>query len=143
MSNSSIYLSILIFKGDPLDYQMYRHTSLCLHTDNSSSALIAEVVGPIGEFQFETRQLVNPHESPGLAKSVEVGQLITQITFDQLVDVLRTLPVENSDREFNCQVWVESALRTLRDLGHLASDAYEKGVDGMVDAIAEAEDEEE
>jgi hypothetical protein len=51
--------------------------------------------------------------------------------------------VRNYDAEFNCQIWVEAALRRLRDMRLLGSEAYTEGVDGMVDAIAEAEDEEE
>ncbi len=73
MTTPAIHFSILIFKGDPLDYHIYRHTALCVHTVDSNTSLIAEVVGPIGEFQFETREIADLHDSLGLAKTVEVG----------------------------------------------------------------------
>jgi hypothetical protein len=60
-----------------------------------------------------------------------------------MVEILRTIPVKNWDLEFNCQMWVETALKRLSELRMLSEDAYAKGVDGMVDAIAEAADEED
>lgn len=61
----------------------------------------------------------------------------------QTIDILRAVPVRNWNTESNCQIWVEAALRRLRDLRMLSSEVYTKGLDGMVDVIAEAEDEEE
>ena len=128
MSTTRIHLSILVHKGDPLDYQMYRHTALCFHSNkNDSPSVIAEVVGPIGEFQFETKELACLHESPGLAKEVDVGGLTKSTTAEFIVEILKTVPIENLDPEFNCQVWVEKALRTLRDLEYLSGEDYEKG----------------
>jgi len=60
-----------------------------------------------------------------------------------MIDILRAVPVRNWDAEFNCQIWVEAALRRLRDLRLVSGEDYTRGVDGMVDAISEAEDEEE
>lgn len=61
----------------------------------------------------------------------------------QIFQILRAVPVLNHDREFNCQTWVEAAIRKLRDKSMLASDSYMHGLDGLVNAIAEAEDEED
>jgi hypothetical protein len=72
-----------------------------------------------------------------------VGNSLTSVGRGQLIDALQAIPVRNWDAEFNCQIWVEAALRRLRDLRMLSGEAYVEGVDGMVDAIAEAEDEEE
>lgn len=55
---------------------------------------------------------------------------------------MRAVPIDNRDREFNCQVWVEAALKSLTASNMLSSEMYERGLDEMVDAIAEAKDEE-
>lgn len=49
--------------------------------------------------------------------------------------------VENGDPEFNCQQWVDYALRTLCHANYLTAEEYDKGVNGMIDATMEAEDE--
>lgn len=54
-----------------------------------------------------------------------------------------SIPISNRDIEFNCQTWVERALKVLRDSGALTPAQYDDGVNEMVDAIAEAEDEDE
>lgn len=59
-----------------------------------------------------------------------------------LKQVFASIPINNRDIEFNCQTWVERALKVLRDSGALTAAEYDQGVNGMVDAIAEAEDEE-
>lgn len=51
--------------------------------------------------------------------------------------------MRNWDAELNCQTWVEAASSRLRNLRLLSDEACTEGVDGMVDAIAEAADEEE
>ena len=61
----------------------------------------------------------------------------------RMTDTSRAVPERRHDAEFNCQIWVEAALRRSRDLRMLSSEAYTEGVDGMVDAIAETGDDEE
>lgn len=72
-----------------------------------------------------------------------MGSSLVSVVHDQMIDILRAVPVRNWDAEFNCQIWVEAALRRLRDLRLVSGEDYTRGVDGMVDAISEAEDEEE
>jgi hypothetical protein len=59
------------------------------------------------------------------------------------VGALRRVPIRNDDRELDCQQWVEDALGRFRDGGMLSSEAYDRGLDGMSDAISEATDAEE
>ncbi|KAM0718125.1 hypothetical protein Q7P37_006457 [Cladosporium fusiforme] len=122
---------------------MYRHTSLFIKFANGNPSTLVHVVGPPGEFNFEHRDSYDPSQSLSLAKTVDVGFLSVQASRGQMIQIMRTIPVQNEEREFNCQMWVETALRKLKEMGMLASNLYTKGVDGMVDAIAEAEDEED
>lgn len=137
MAATSVHVSIAIYRGEPLDYQKHRHTSLFFRFGDGSPATLAHVVGPTGGFEFATREGYDPAQSETLADLAEVGMLSVPSSRTQVVQLLRSVPVRK-DREFNCQLWVEAALKKLQDLGMLANDLYEKGLDSMVDAIAEA-----
>lgn len=63
-------------------------------------------------------------------------------TIDEAVEEPRPVAVQERDREFNCLVFVERALRSQRESGYLSSDAYNKDPNGAVNDTAEAEDEE-
>jgi hypothetical protein len=143
MSLAPASINILIFKGEPLDYQRYRHTSLHISFPDEQDPFVAHAVGPPGEYEFQVREPYDSSELQGLVRTVKVGNLSTSIAREQLIEILRAVQVRNWDVEFNCQIWVEAALRRLRDLRILSGEAYTEGVDGMVNAIAEAEDEEE
>ncbi|CZT14240.1 uncharacterized protein RCC_00215 [Ramularia collo-cygni] len=136
---TAVHLSIIVYKGSPLDYPQYRHTALWLRFGDGSPPHLVHVVGPPGGFVFESGESDKPWETQGFAKMVEVGRLLVSATPVQTVQALRRVPIVNSDREFNCQTWVEAALKTFKVAGHLSADSYERGVDGMVDAIDEAE----
>lgn len=140
---TTIHISIIIYKGSPLDYPQYRHTALWLQFADRSPSLIIHVVGPSGGFEFECKQNSRPWEDQSLAKTVDVGHLTVATTPSQIAQTLQRIPVDNGDREFNCQTWIETALKRFRDSGDLSYEAYDKGLDSMVDAIAEAEDVEE
>lgn len=58
----------------------------------------------------------------------------------QLVALISQTPPDNSNREFNCQTWVEAILKGLGDAGYLLQEDYSKGIGGMVDAKMEAAD---
>ena len=143
MTPTAASLSILIFKGEPLDYQRYRHTSLHITFPDPQEPLVAHAVGPPGEYEFQIREPYDSIESQGIVRTVKVGSSLVSVVHDQMIDILRAVPVRNWDAEFNCQIWVEAALRRLRDLRLVSGEDYTRGVDGMVDAISEAEDEEE
>jgi hypothetical protein len=142
MAAATVHISIAVFKGDPVDTQRYRHTSLFITFANQDPSVIIHVVGHPGEFEFDTQDGWDPSQDQSLARLVDVGFLSVESTRDQITQILRRVPVDNVDREFNCQTWVEGALKKFRDLGMLTSALYAQGLDEMVDVIAEATDEE-
>lgn len=142
MAAATVHISIAVFKGDPVDCQRYRHTSLFITFANQDPSVIIHVVGPPGEFEFDTQDGYDPSRDQSLAKLVDVGPLSVESTRDQITQILRRVPIENEDREFNCQTWVEGALKKFRELGMLTGALYAQGLDEMVDVIAEATDEE-
>ena len=143
MTAALVQISVAVYEGEPIDYPSYRHTSLFFEFANREPSLLAEVVGPPEEYEFQTKDGDHPSQSQGIAKLVKVGVSLVEVRRAQMIEILRTIPVKNWDLEFNCQTWVETALKRLTELRMLSEDAYTKGVDRMVDAIAEAADEED
>jgi hypothetical protein len=142
MAAATVHISIAVFKGDPVDCQRYRHTSLFITFANHDPSTVFHVVGPPGEFEYDIQVGYDPSGDQSLAKLVDVGLLSVESTRNQIIQILRRVPIENEDREFNCQTWVEGALKKLREMGMLTDALYAQGLDEMVDVIAEATDEE-
>ncbi|KXS93527.1 hypothetical protein AC579_3009 [Pseudocercospora musae] len=133
------HLSIVVWKGDPVDFPQYRHTALCFRFPDSLTPITIHVIGPPGEYVYELRGSDDPAFNHGIAGIVNVGMLSKSTTDSHLDRILRAVPVGNSNPEFNCQIWVEKALKSLENLHLLTDEAYLRGVDGMVDIIAGAD----
>ncbi|KAL0257889.1 hypothetical protein SLS55_007057 [Diplodia seriata] len=156
---ASLSVSILVFKGDPLDYQRNRHTALAFRplfqaggqqlppsaSSSGSSALVVHVVGPPGELGLQVYDGYDASRDPGrtLVRAVLVGTLRKEITKTELVQLLAQVPIDNADREFNCQSWVEKGLRLLRRQEWVSEHEFEQGLDAMVECILEADEEPE
>lgn len=141
MAAATVHVSIAVFKGDPVDSQRYRHTSLFITFANQDPSAVYHVVGPPGEFEYVIQSGYDPSSDQSLARLVDVGNLSVESTRVQINQILRRVPIENEDREFNCQTWVEGALKKFREMGMLTGALYAQGLDEMVDVIAEATDE--
>lgn len=135
---TNIHVSIIVHKGDPLDWPEYRHTALWLRSDDGSPALIVHIIGASGTFEFQIRPDSHPDEDKLYVRTVDVGHLDGAMSAAQVVEALQRVGIDNRDREFNCQTWVERALKEFVVAGWLAGDVYEQGVDGMVEGISEA-----
>lgn len=69
--------------------------------------------------------------------------MTVQATSAQTIRALRGVRIDNEDREFNCQTWVQKALHMFKNVRYLPAVSYDAALDGMVDAISEAKDVEE
>jgi len=130
---------IAVYKGEPVDFQKYRHTGLWFVPEESGSTLFCHVTGSTGDFTFESRTNYNPTSSETLAKTIEVGATQQKLTAAALLGEMQACPVRNDDMEFNCHGWVEAALKRLSLAGYLTNEEYENGFDKMMDATLEAE----
>ena len=140
MTTPNAHLSIIVYKGYP-DWQQFRHTSLWIRFSDESPATMFHIIGASGFFRFEAYENPNPTESKKFAEMVEVGYLTSPASFTQVRQALQRILIDNQDREFNCQTWVENALKRLVEDGQLSTADYDRALNGMVDAIAAAEDE--
>ncbi|CAL5866468.1 uncharacterized protein PFLUO_LOCUS676 [Penicillium psychrofluorescens] len=111
-------LSILVYVASPLDFARYRHTALYFQfpAETASEAdlksSLMEIVGSHGFFTFSER-----------------------VNWD--------IPIHSTgvERDWNCQNWVGDVLARLVATDYLDSAERNRGLDGMVDAILEAKDE--
>jgi hypothetical protein len=133
---------IAIHKGDPLDYQKYRHTGVWLvPVGGSGSNYYCHIRGTPGEFVYETRTNYDPQSSRTFAKLIGVARTTKEATAAEITDVMRLTPVQNDNWEFNCQIWVETAVKRLYQQGYISEKQYFDGTDAMVEATMEAVDE--
>ncbi|KAF7185186.1 hypothetical protein HII31_13461 [Pseudocercospora fuligena] len=137
---ANISVSIIVYQAEPLDYWWTRHTALWLQFSNGSPSTLVHIVGPTGGFSFEHREVLEPWQSQSFAKRVDVGVLSRPATAAQTIAALRSVPIRNDDREFDCQTWVTAALDMLRGYSLISNEMHAAGVDGMVDALYEARD---
>ncbi len=53
---TQIYATIAVYKGDPVDYQKFRHTALYFEFQNESTPVLIHAVGPPGELSVQIRE---------------------------------------------------------------------------------------
>ncbi|EOD45705.1 hypothetical protein GTA08_BOTSDO03033 [Neofusicoccum parvum] len=147
---SALVVSILVFKGEPLDYQRHRHTALSFRPlfpedAGGPGALVVHITGPPGELGFQVYDRYDASRDPGrtLVKDVMVGTLRKEASKAEVVQLLAGVPIENWDREFNCQSWVEKGMRKLREIEWVSEEEFEQGLDGMIECILEADEDPE
>ncbi|KAI4926449.1 hypothetical protein J4E85_006742 [Alternaria conjuncta] len=144
VSNSlpTITLSICVFKGFPLDYQEYRHAGLCFRPDGGTAMMI-HTTGPNTAYELQTKDNFNPSKSLSFAKEVTVGKIRTPMTKARLAALIYQTPIDNRNPEFNCLLWVGDALERLAAAGYITKEECTGGIEKMVDATMEAEEEPE
>jgi hypothetical protein len=135
----AVSLSIIVYKGSPIDAPEYRHTALFLEFPDTTTLLV-HVTGASGFFQPEVKPGENPTKSKGFIKKIHVGSIQGQ-TKAVIESTIKVTPVNNSDRSWNCQHWVGDALKRLSDRQWITSDARSKAIDAMAEVISDAPDE--
>ena len=138
---STYTLHIVVFRSEPLDYQKFRHTALWLVPEEEDGPqLFCHVTGLTMEFEFEVRRDYDPQSSAKFEKAILVGTTTQALTESEILGELEDTAIMNDDPEFNCQVWVEQALKKLSGAGYITEQEYEDGVNGMIEATLEAAD---
>lgn len=83
MAKHRYHLDIVIFRGSPLNFQKYRHTSLYLK-DEVGSACLYHAKGTNGALTFEARKEYALTQSRHLAKRISVGCLAFRLDESEL-----------------------------------------------------------
>jgi len=98
------------------------------------------IVGPQQAFRLDIRSNYDPADSIKFEKAIVVGTLSKEMTKAQLMAFVSATSIDNSNIEFNCQVWVSDAVQRLVGAGYLTAAEGDEGIGGMVDATLEAKD---
>ncbi|KAJ5918241.1 hypothetical protein N7454_010616 [Penicillium verhagenii] len=148
-------LSILVFVASPLDYARYRHTALFFEFDppatQHANAKNQHTQPETQETECIKSSMMEVIGSPGfmsffehLARVVPVSRLPDTIPTSRLRSTVSETSIldGDGDTDWNSQNWVADALSRLVTCGYLDEGARDRGLDAMVDAVMEAEDEE-
>ncbi|KAJ6114811.1 hypothetical protein N7486_000589 [Penicillium sp. IBT 16267x] len=128
-------LSILVFVASPLDYARYRHTALYFEFEPQAQAPATN--NP--QTDVDTEYIKSSVMEYYVLRSRTRDPRIYNPDFN--TDI--TPPVCSLENAYwNNQNWVGDALGRLVGAGYLDSEARDRALDAMVDAIMEAEDEE-
>ena len=131
-------LSILVFKGDPIDAIEFRHTALFLEVPGFPTSLL-HVTGGRGFFDFERQLGRAPEDSKLFIRKILVGTVVRQERAT-IEAIIMATSVRNADRSWNCQNWVGDALKKLSDYQVITREARTKAIDDMTEVVVEAPD---
>jgi hypothetical protein len=135
-------LSIIVYRGDPVDAPTTRHTALFVEFENGDNVL-SYVVSGHGFFQHEESWNIDqPSNSRHFEQSIWVATFET--TEDEAMYIrneLRNTPINNEESSWNCHTWVGDALERLRDAELLSQEWFIAVVGQMVGVVFEAPDE--
>ena len=142
------HVSIIVYEGDPVDLMVYRHTLLWFtfieEDDQHQQRFICHIKGTNPTYEREMRDESNvplmSSQSP--TANIPVSRFKKPARREDITTLIESVPIHQLDREFNCQTWVDFALKSLRDEGYISGVDYDTAIDRMVDVISEARDEE-
>ncbi|KAJ5130467.1 uncharacterized protein N7515_006506 [Penicillium bovifimosum] len=131
-------ISILVYKGVPVDFTKYRHTALHAQYPTGESDWL-HVVGAHPFFKFQ-KDSQNPSSEPPIA-SIPVSTAPESVSKFVIHMACASTPVRNRnrDRDWNCQNWVGEALAELVKVGCLTEEERRLAIGEMVEIILEAE----
>ncbi|KAJ5749202.1 uncharacterized protein N7511_010898 [Penicillium nucicola] len=134
-------LSILVYKGTPIDFPRYRHTALhALYTKNDYEWLHVVAAHPFFKFQKDRHNPIS-EEPIAWIPVCTVPEAVTRAMIHAACS-RTTVRNEPTDRDWNGQNWVGEALAELVDVGALSFEQRSLAIGVMTDVILEAEDEE-
>ncbi|KAJ5924708.1 hypothetical protein N7466_008895 [Penicillium verhagenii] len=140
----STTISIVIFRGDPLDWAMYRHTAIHVQYADSENTIL-HVTGAHPFFEYTPMDNHPQDLTLHLVASVPVATPPDSITKSMIQNACKRTPIWNDPQhpDWNCQNWVGDALARLVAIGCVTNEERSAAVAQMVDVCLEAEDEPE
>lgn len=137
-------LTIVIFRGDPVDWAMYRHTALHVkHLDGQDQIL--HVTGAHPFFEYSPQFATPADTGLKIEALIPVSNPPDEITRAMIENACVQTPVRNDPfhQDWNCHNWIGEALTKLVAIGCLSEEQRSQGITRMVDVCLEAEEEPE
>ncbi|KAJ5648025.1 hypothetical protein N7490_004397 [Penicillium lividum] len=138
----STTVSIVVFRGDPIDWAMYRHTAIHVHFADGQDSIF-HVTGAHPFFKYTPLNNHPKNLNLTVVASIPVCSPPDSITKRMIQETCIRVPVWNDPRhsDWNCQNWVGEALAGLVAIGCVTQEERLNAVAQMVDVCLEAEDE--
>jgi hypothetical protein len=139
--NNSQTLSIVVYRGDPVDAQSTRHTSFFIEFSDGGN-LVSHVTGGSGFFQLEEKWNTSPpYESRHFERMIPVVTAQTPTANNlNIRNTIYSTPINNAERAWNCQTWIGDGLRRLQEAELIPATTATRAADQMVDVLMEAPD---
>ncbi|KAJ5092832.1 hypothetical protein N7456_008693 [Penicillium angulare] len=138
----STTITVAVFRGDPLDWAMYRHTAIHVqYADGEDNILHVTGAHPFFEYTLQ-----NDHPAQvnlKLEALIPVSSPSNAFTKAMIQSTCAITAVRNDleHQDWNCQNWVGEALANLAAIGCITRQERSDALDKMVDVCLEAEDE--
>jgi len=132
-------LSIIAYRGSPVDAPEFRHTALFIEFPNNETLLL-HITGASGFFATESKSGEEPTRSNKFIKKISVGVIQGQERAN-IESTIKATPIKNLDRSWNCQNWIGDALKRLSDQRWITPEARSAAIDAMAEVIIDAPDE--
>lgn len=139
-------LSIIVFRGDPIDSYQYRHAGLSIQYQDQDGTVTGtnflDVAGSAGIFERQENTDQNPANDQQFESEVHVATIpATGSSDSRLRDTIWWTPINNASYEWNCQSYVTNALHRCLKAGLILDTDVDSALDGMTDILLEAPDE--
>lgn len=137
-------LTIAVFRGDPLDWAIYRHTALHVRYIDGDDQIL-HVTGAHPFFEYSPQPGTPADTGLKIEALITVSNPSDEITKNMIEKACVQTPVRNDPhhQDWNCHNWVGEALTELVAIGCLTEEQRSQGITRMVDACLEAEEEAE
>lgn len=132
------HISILVYKGVPVDFTKYRHTALHILYNEAEQDWL-HVVGAHPFFKFQ-KDPQNPISEEPIARIpvCRAPESMTKVMI-HLACINTAVRNGNGDRDWNCQNWVGEALSELVEIGCVTVEERSVAIGRMVEVILDAE----
>ncbi|KAJ6004865.1 hypothetical protein N7540_012664 [Penicillium herquei] len=135
-------IMVAVFRGDPIDWAMYRHTAIHVRYADGEDHLL-HVTGAHPFFEYTPQ----PEDPTNIGLKVEAlipvsspGEFFTK---EMIENSCARTPVRNDphNKDWNCQNWVGEALTGLVAIGCVTKEQRSTALGRMLDVCLEAEEE--
>jgi hypothetical protein len=92
-------------------------------------------------YELEIKENWDPSCTGSALPLVYVGRT-TSISANELIRILKAVPIENHDVEFNGQQWIWGALKTLTSSGFLTKKQRDESFNQMLETVLEGSSDE-
>ncbi|KAJ5728532.1 hypothetical protein N7493_004862 [Penicillium malachiteum] len=142
LENNMPTITVAVFRGDPIDWAMYRHTAIHVRYADGEDHLL-HVTGAHPFFEYTPQ----PDDPTNIGLKVEALIPVSNpgdfFTKEMIENSCAQTPVRNDphNKDWNCQNWVGEALTGLVAIGCVTKEQRSTALGIMLDVCLEAEEE--